>query len=146
MAAAALLSCGYRFTTAEAPAGVEEIAVRPFQNLSAEPELGAVLAASLRRELARRGAAGRGDAAFLDGDVRAFEPVPSTAGAATWRIAVEARARLVVSGEVRAERTVRREADYLAGVDALETEGRRALAVRRLADEIAGELLRALGR
>jgi hypothetical protein len=43
---------------------------------------------------------------------------------------------------------VRREADYLTGVgsDALETEGRRALALRRTAEDAARELLRAFER
>jgi hypothetical protein len=50
----------------------------------------------------------------------------------------------VVGGETRAERTVRREADHLGGADALETEGRRAVALRRLASDAARDLLRAL--
>jgi hypothetical protein len=125
---------------------VRRVAVRPFQNLSAEPELGAVVAAALRNELARRGVSQGGDA-VLDGEVRATEPVPSTSGAFTLHVALDVKARLsVAAGAPKAERTVRREADYLAGVDALETEGRRALALRRLADEAAVELLRAFQR
>ncbi|HSN90822.1 MAG TPA: LPS assembly lipoprotein LptE [Anaeromyxobacteraceae bacterium] len=147
-AAAALLAgaCGYRFTArADLPAGVDRVAVRPFENLSTEPELGAAVAAALRRELARRGAEGEGGA-VLTGEVRATEPVPSTPGAVTWRIAIEVRARLAVAGAPGPERTLRRETDYLAGVDALETEGRRALALRRLADEAARDLVAELGR
>jgi hypothetical protein len=139
-------ACGYRFTArADLPAGVDRVSVRPFENLSAEPELGATVAAALRRELARRGAEGEGGA-VLTGEVRATEPAPSTPGAVTWRIGIEVRARLAVAGTPAAERTLRRETDFLAGVDALETEGRRALALRRLADEVARELVADLGR
>jgi hypothetical protein len=138
--------CGYRFTArAELPPGVDRVSVRPFDNLSSEPELGAVLAAALRRELARRGAEGEGGA-VLAGEVLASEPAPSTPGAVTWRIRLEVRARLSSDGATLAERTVRREADYLAGVDALETEGRRSLALRRLAEEVAREMVEDLGR
>ncbi len=89
--------------------------------------------------------------------MRAGAPGPSSPDGATWRIGVEVKARLVVDGTTVSERTVRREADYLAGEagapdrpgpasDALETEGRRALALRRVADDAARELLRAFER
>ncbi len=80
--------------------------------------------------------------------MRAGAPGPSSPDGATWRIGVEVKARLVVKGTTVSERTVRREADYLAGVsgDALETEGRRALALRRVADDAARELLHAFER
>jgi len=139
-------ACGYGLTArAGLPPGVDRVAVRPFENLSSEPELGATVAAALRRELARQGAEGEGGA-VLTGEVRASEPAPSTPGAVTWRIGIEVRARLAVAGAPGSERTLRRETDYLAGVDALETEGRRALALRRLADEVARDLLAELGR
>lgn len=141
-------ACGYRFSQRYvATGGADRIHVRPFQNLSTEPELGAAVTAALRGELARRGSdAGEGAPAVLDGEVRATEPSPTSTDAFTWRIGVEVRARLAAAGGAAHERTVRREIDYLAGGDPLETEGRRALALRRLADEAARELLRALER
>jgi hypothetical protein len=42
------------------------------------------------------------------------------------------------------ERQVRRDADYLTGADALESETRRAQALRRLAGEAARDVLSAL--
>jgi hypothetical protein len=42
---------------------------------------------------------------------------------------------------VLAERSVRREADYLAGADALEGEVRRTQALHRLAGEVARALV-----
>jgi hypothetical protein len=161
---AALWACGYGFSQRYvAVGGVDRIRVRPFENRSTEPDLGALVTAALRGELARRGAeAAEGAGAILEGEVRATEPVlTSTAAAAvregtpsaqlqtTWRIALEVRARLTPAGGAAVERVVRREADYLGGADArdpLETEGRRALALRRAADDVARELLRSLER
>jgi hypothetical protein len=144
-AAIALGGCGYRFANrAELKGGAEAAFVAPFENLSAEPELGAAAAAALRDELARRGAAaGAGARAVIDGEVRSGAPAPSTLGPRTYRIALEARARLRVDGAIVAERTVRREADYLAGTDPNESETRRAIALRRLAADLARELVRA---
>ena len=91
--------------------------MRPFENLSTEASLGAEVTAALRDELARRGAsAGPGAPAEIVGQVRAGAPGPSSPDGATWRIGVEVKARLVVKGTTVSERTVRREADYLAGV------------------------------
>jgi hypothetical protein len=144
VAVLALSACGYGFSQRYVSAGgADRIYVRPFRNLSAEPELGAVVTAALRGELARRGSgAGEGAPAVLDGEIRAADPVLTSTAGATWRIAVEVRARLAVEGTPAGERMVRREIDYL-GADPLETEGRRALALRRAADEAARELLRA---
>jgi hypothetical protein len=146
-AAAALAACGYGFSQRwVARNGAERVHVRAFENLSTEPELGAIVTAALRRELARRGAdAGEKAPAAIEGDARATEPTPNL-NAVTWRIGIEVRARLVAGGTTLADRTVRREGDYVAGADALETEGRRALAVRRLAGEAAREILRAFAR
>lgn len=140
--------CGYGFTQRYAAAGgVDRIHVRPFANASTEAELGAVVTAALRGELARRGAdAPEGQGAVLDGEVRATEPVLTSTAGLTWRVAVELRARLVAGTAKPVERVVRRETDFLAGADPLETEGRRALALRRVADEAARELLRSYER
>jgi hypothetical protein len=169
LAAALGAGCGYGFSQRYVAVGdVSAIHVRPFENRSGEPELGAVVTAALRAELARRGAeAGAGAASWIEGSVRSTEPSLTSTAATTWRIAIEVRARLMSATGVRAERTVRREVVYLSGdctggrqptdtsdpsgqplctVDPLETEGRRALALRRAADEAAQELLRALER
>jgi hypothetical protein len=145
---AAPLACGYGFSQRYvAKGGADRIHVRPFENLSTDPGLGAAVTAALRGELARRGAdAGEGAPAAIEGDARATEPVPTSAGGATWSIALDVRARLVEAGKPAVERTVRRSADYLGGADALETEGRRALALRRLAEDAARDVLRAFER
>jgi outer membrane lipopolysaccharide assembly protein LptE/RlpB len=156
----ALGACGYHFTQRYvAKGGAERVHVRAFEDLSTEPGLAVAITSALRTELARRGAdAGEGAEAAIEGDVRATEPAPtsqrtvptSSAPAATeitaWRIGVEVRARLVRGGAKVEEHVVRREAAFLAGADALETEGRRALALRRLADEAARDVLRAFER
>jgi hypothetical protein len=152
LAACALLvgaACGYGFGHRYvAVGGAGRIHVRPFENRSTEPDLGTAVTAALRDELARRGAdAGEGAAAILDGEVRAGDPVLTSATGGTWRIAVEVRGRLSAgAGAPPVERAVRRETDYLGGADPLETEGRRALALRRVAGEAARELLLALER
>jgi hypothetical protein len=140
--------CGYGFSQRyTAVGGVGRIHVRPFVNGSTEPELGALVTAALRGELARRGAdAGEGSGVVLDGEVRATEPVLTSTAGVTWRVGVELRGRLLATPERPVERTVRREVDFLTGADPLETEGRRALALRRVADEAARELLRAFER
>jgi hypothetical protein len=153
LVSAALASCGYGFSQRYvATGGVTRIHVRPFENRSTEPDLGALVTTALRTELAQRGAdAGEGAAAILDGEVRAGEPVLTTsAGSATvgttWRIALEVRARLTTGSGDPIARTVRRDTDYLGGADPLETEGRRALALRSAAAGAARDLLRSLER
>ncbi len=148
VAAAALAACGYGFSQRYVAAGgVDRIHVRSFVNHSTEPELGATVTAALRSELARRGAgAPEGSGAVLDGEVRATEPVVTSTAGTTWRVGIEVRARLVAGTAKPVERIIRRETDFLSGSDPLETEGRRALALRRVADEAARELLRALER
>jgi hypothetical protein len=127
---------------------VDRIHVRPFVNATTEPDLGAVVTGVLRTELARRGAdAPEGQGAVLDGEVRATEPALTSTAGTTWRIGIEVRGRLLVPGAAKPmDRIVRRETDFLTGVDPLQTEGRRALALRRVADEAARDLLRALER
>jgi hypothetical protein len=145
-ATAAAAGCGYGFSTRWAgKGGADRVEVRPLENLSAEPGLGAAVTDALRVALARRGADGAGGAR-LEGEVRARPPAPSSPGGATWAIGVQVKARLVVNGRVAAEGTFAREADYLSGADPVETEGRRALALRRLADELAPEILAAFER
>jgi hypothetical protein len=142
----ALSACGYSFTASGRLAGgLPSAAVRPFANRSAEPELGAELAAALREELAARGAlAGGTTGTIVEGEVSAGPAAPAAADGVSWRVAVDVRARLLDGGRVVAERALRREADYPAGLDALETEGRRAQALRRLAADCARELAASL--
>ena len=144
----AVAGCGYGFTQRYgAVGGLDRIHVRPFANASTEAELGAVVTAALRGELARRGAeAPEGQGALLDGEVRATEPVLTSTAGLTWRVGVELRARLAAGTAKPVERVVRRDTDFLAGADPLETEGRRALALRRVAGEAARELLRSYER
>jgi hypothetical protein len=143
---AALSACGYSFAASGRLAGgVERAAVLPFENRSTEPEVGAVLAGALRDELAARGALARGSsAATIVGELRVAAPAPAAAGGTSWRVALDVRARLLDGDRVVTERALRREADYSAGVDALETEGRRTQALRRLAAECARELASSL--
>lgn len=137
--------CGYGFTQRyRARGGAERVFVRTFENRSADPELGAALTASLRERLARRGASAGADApAVIEGEVEAPEGVPSSAAGETFHVALVAHARLRVAGETVAEHVARRQGDHLGGADAPETEGRRALALRALADDAALEILRA---
>jgi hypothetical protein len=145
-ALAATASCGYGFSAGGRLAGgVERVRVGPFENQSTEPELGVELASALRRELASRALLGDGGtAASIEGTVLLVGPVPTAPGGVRWRIAVEASARLRSGEKAVAERKVRREVDFPAGVDPLETEGRRAQAAARLASDLARELVAAL--
>jgi hypothetical protein len=147
-AALALAACGYGFSQRYVAAGgVDRIHVRPFVNASTEPELGAVVTSALRSELARRGAdAPDGQGAVLEGEIRATEPNVTSTSAVTWHVAVEIRARLVAGNAKPVDRIIRRDTDFLGGADPLETEGRRALALRRVANDAARELLRSLER
>jgi len=148
--AAATGSCGYAFTQRYvARGGVDRVHVGAFENLSTDTGLGAALTSALRTELARRGAdGGAGAPARIEGDVRAGESRPTVrrsgpdAGVETWRISLVVRARLVRGDSVIEERELRREADFLGGGDPLETEGRRALALRRTCADAAREILR----
>lgn len=71
--------CGYGLGTRwVGKGGADRVQVRPVENLSTEPGLGAAVTDALRIALARRGAgsgtppgAGRGDGARIEGDVRA---------------------------------------------------------------------------
>lgn len=139
-AALGLAGCGYTLSAGlRLRGGATHATVRPFENRSSDPSVGADVSAALRRELARRGAEGEG--AVIDGEVRTEGAAATLPGGATARVAVEARARLVVHGQVVAERTVRREADHLAGADPLEGEARRTQALQRLAGEVARALV-----
>ncbi len=145
--AAALAGCGYGFSAGAGrlPPGAGKVFVRPLENRTADADAGALVAAALRRELARRGAdAGPGAPAELVGEVRSAQATPATPGAAVWRLTLAVSGRLLVGGRAAAEAEVSRSEDYLAGVDPLESEGRRRIALRRAADAVARELVERL--
>jgi hypothetical protein len=143
--------CGYRLAAAGRPlaGGVTEVGVPPFENRTADAEAGALLAAGVRDELARRGvvSASEEGGARLEGVVESSQATPSSAdgrGAASWRLALRATARLVKDGAALADASVVREEEFLSGQDALETEGRRRLALRRAAATAARDLVERL--
>jgi len=140
VAACWLPACGYAVSTGlRLQGGASHATVRPFENRSSDPDVAGEVAAALRRELALRRAEGEG--AVIDGEVRTQGSAATLPGGATARVVLEVRARLSRGGQVVVERTVRREADHLAGADALEGEARRAQALHRLAGEAARALL-----
>jgi hypothetical protein len=139
--------CGYTVGSGAArlPAGAEKIFVAPFDNRTPDAEAGALLAAALREELARRGAGGgEGAEARLAGTVTRVSSAPLTPQGGTWRLTFDVDARLTVRGQEAAQVKVRREVDYLGEVDAIATEGRRRLAIRTAAGEAAREIVERL--
>jgi len=77
----------------------------------------------------------------LEGEVEEIETVPTAAGSTAWRLTLTARARLAAGSKTLGERRVKRSEGYLGGVDALESEGRRRLALGRAAEAAAREIL-----
>jgi hypothetical protein len=148
-ACAVLAGCGYRTAVRGAPlaGGAEQVAVAPFDARTADAEVGVFVTEALREDLARRGLDTRdGAASRIDGVVEETVYFPSSPNGATWRLALVVSAKLVTEGKPSAEARVRREVEYLAGQDPLETEGRRRLALRRASEAAARELLEKLER
>jgi hypothetical protein len=141
-ALALALGCGYRFRAAGAELpGSGPVFVAPFANASVDADAGAWVGTALREELARRGReGGPGSGESIEGEVLGTAFGPSTLGG-TYLLTLEVKARFLAGGAVLAEATVRRSEEYLGAVDALESEGRRRLALRRLSREVALELL-----
>jgi len=140
----AAAGCGYSLAAGAGrlPPGAEQIFVPPLENRTADAEVGALVAAALRQELARRGVEGGPAAeARIQGTVLRAAFAPTTPQIASYRLALEVQARLVIGGKVVAEQTVRREQDYLGEEDALASEGRRRLALRRAAADVAREMV-----
>jgi hypothetical protein len=143
--------CGYSVGSGAAhgaarlPSGAGPVFVAPLENRTADAEAGALVAAALREEFARRGAAGgEGAATRIEGTVTRVSSSPLTTQGGTWRLTFEVEARLVVDGREAAQVRSRREVDYLGEVDAIATEGRRRLAIRRAASEAAREIVERL--
>lgn len=141
-----LAGCGYRAVTPyRARGGAERIHVRAFESDSADPDLGTAVTAALRDELARRGADAGADApAQLDGVVRVTSGTSSSYFSSGAIVSVEVRARLSIHGKLIHELTVQRTEAHQGGADALESEGRRATALHKMARDAAREVLRAL--
>jgi hypothetical protein len=140
----ALPACGYRLAARGAPlaGGASEVFVPPLENRSSDSEAGALVAAALREELARRGAqGGAGAAARIEGAVEDVRYGSSSPNGATWKLALVVSARLVAPGGAVPQARIARSEEYLVGQDPLETEGRRRLALRRAAAAAARELV-----
>ncbi len=147
VALAAGAGCGYAVGSGAArlPGGAGQVFVPPLENRTADAEAGALVAAALRDELSRRGVAGgEGASARIEGVVTRSASSPLTTQGGTWRLVLEVQARMIVSGQEAAQVKVRREVDYLGEVDAIATEGRRRLALRRGAEEAALEIVERL--
>jgi hypothetical protein len=144
---AAGAGCGYAVGsgTVRLPVGAERVFVAPLENRTVDAEAGALVAAALREELSRRGVAGgEGAPASIEGVVTRSSSSPLTTQSGTWRLVFEVQARLTVNGRETAQVKVRREVDYLGEVDAIATEGRRRLAIRRAAEGAAREIVERL--
>ena len=142
--ACALAGCGYSAhgSAGRLPRGAEQIFVRPLEDRTTDADAGALVAAALRRELARRGADAGPDApARIEGAVeRVTFGAPGPNGA-LYRLTLIVSTQLVVGGKRVAEQRTQRDEDWLAGQDPLESEGRRRLALRHAADEAAREIV-----
>jgi len=142
-------ACGYSLHAGESrlPAPATQVLVRPFENRTSDAEAGALVAAAVRRELARRGADGGADApARLEGVVEDVTSVAASPNGSSNRLVLTVSARLRAGDAVLGEGRVARAEDWLAGLDPLESEGRRRVALRRAADAAARELLERLER
>jgi hypothetical protein len=147
LAAIAGSGCGYAVGSGAArlPDGAGPVFVPPLENRTTDAEAGALVAAALREELSRRGSAGgEGASTRIEGVVTRSSSSPLTTQGGTWRLVFEVQARLVVNGQESAQVKVRREIDYLGEVDAIATEGRRRLAIRRAAGDAARDIVERL--
>jgi hypothetical protein len=139
--------CGYQLAAGAGrfPAGVDRVYVRPLENLSADADVGALVATAMRQELARRGMVGGEQApARIEGEVIASSFTPSSGAAVTYTQSISVRIRLMAGEKRLAEKNVTANQDYLAGVDPLESEGRRRVAIRSLSELIARDAIEQL--
>jgi Lipopolysaccharide-assembly len=140
----ALSGCGYSLNAGvgRMPPGAQHVFVRPLENRTTDAEAGVLVAAALRQELARRGAeAGSGATARIEGAVDDASFSALGLNPPVYRLALTVTARLLVDGKVLAEQRAGRVEDWLSGLDPLESEGRRRLALRRAAEAVAKDLI-----
>ncbi len=124
------------------PAGAQRIFVRPFENHTTDAELGALVAAALRQELARRGAdAGSEARARIEGTIDDASSALVGLNPPIYHLNLTVTARLLVDGKALAEQRMGHGEDYLSGLDPLESEGRRRLALRRSAEALARDIV-----
>jgi hypothetical protein len=141
-----LSACGYAAGgQGRLPENARQVFVRPLENHTTDADAGALVAAALRRELARRGAdAGPAAPTQLEGAVEGVSFGASGPSGAIYRLTLTVTARLVVAGHVASEQRTQRSEDWLAGQDPLESEGRRRLALRHAAEAAAREIVERL--
>jgi hypothetical protein len=140
----ALSGCGYSLNAGAGrmPNGAQRVFVRPLENRTTDAEAGALVAAALRQELARRGAdAGSEAAARIEGTVDDASFSTLGLNPPTYRLALTVTVRLLVDGKLLAEQHAGRAEDWLSGLDPLESEGRRRLALRRAAEAVARDVI-----
>ncbi|MCP3144778.1 LPS assembly lipoprotein LptE [Pyxidicoccus xibeiensis] len=135
---AAGAGCGYRFVPKDAglPEGINSVCAPIFGNETAEPTLETLFTRFLRQELTRVGRlSGTGACdARLEGTVLWIGNSPTIAGN-YFRIAAQARLRLVKDGQILRETVVGGSEDYLLGSgDILEAEANKQAALDRLAE------------
>jgi hypothetical protein len=140
----ALSGCGYSLTAGDArmPREAQRVFVRPFENRTTDAEAGALVAAALRQELARRGAeGGTATSARIEGTVEDASYALVVPNPPTYGLSLTVSARLLVGDELVAERRTARSEQWLSGFDPLENEGWRRVALRRAAEAVAKDLL-----
>lgn len=140
-----LCGCGYRFIApgGSLPEGITALRAPVLDNRTGEPGAEVFFTQALREQLTRAGTLG-GDAAeaAVEGAIEAVSGTPVLAGRGklpTYRLSASATLRLVKNGRVLSEAAVSGTEDYLSGADLLLTEGNRAAALRRLAEQLMRE-------
>ncbi|QSQ24948.1 hypothetical protein JY651_08410 [Pyxidicoccus parkwayensis] len=130
--------CGYRFVSKGdgLPEGVTALCAPVFSNETPEPALETLFTRFLRQELTRAGRLSTGTScnARVEGAVLSVWNSP-TIVPNYFRIAANARLRLVKDGQVLKETVVAGTEDYLLGTgDVLQAEANRQAALDRLAE------------
>ncbi len=136
--------CGYSPTAGAGrmQPGAQRVFVRPFEARTSDAEAGALVASALRQQLARRGGdAGPESPARIEGAVEDTSFSNLGLNPPTYRLSLTVSARLILDGKVLAEQRFQRSEDYLSGLDPLESEGRRRLALRRASEAVARDIV-----
>lgn len=142
--AALSLACGYGLSAGAGrmPHGAERVFVRPFENRSTDAEAGALVATAVRQELARRGEeGGSGSPARIEGTVENTIFAPVGQNPPIYQLTLVVMAHLLVNDKVLAEQRFSHPEFSPSGIDPLESEGRRNLALRRAASAIARDIV-----